>query len=88
MATMGIRVKLILSAKKTDIKFLLSGHCDPSSEGEPLINLVKKRQAQSKAKSPEKKETQARKLEEKHWTGRDSSGMKIVNMYEVKRTLL
>lgn len=62
-----------------DINLFLSGSSDPSSEDEPLINLMKKRQAQSKVKTPEKKDTRPRRLEEKHVTGRDT-GMKFGNI--------
>lgn len=56
-----------------------SGSSDPSSEDKPLINLMKKRQAQSKVKTPAKKDTCPRRLEEKHVTGRDT-GMKFGNI--------
>lgn len=51
----------------------LSERCDPSSEDEdePLINLVKKRQAQRQVKTSEKTDTKPKRLEEKHSTGRE-----------------
>lgn len=62
-----------------DVNLFLSGSSDPSSEDEPLINLMKKRKVQSKVKTPKKKDTCPRRLEEKHVTGRDT-GMKFGNI--------
>lgn len=66
----------VLFCKSDWYKPFLSECSDPSSEDEPLINLVKKRQAQSKEKTSEKKDAKPKRLDKKHLTGRDSSGIK------------
>lgn len=51
----------------------LPGISEGSSEDEPLINLVKKRKAQPKVKTPQKKTKSPKMLEEKHVSGKDSN---------------
>lgn len=79
VAQMQIRVNMYFIQINYSNLFL-SGSSDPSSEDEPLINLVKKRQMQSKVKTREKKDTRPRRLEEKLVTGKDSNGMQFGNM--------
>lgn len=62
-------------AKMTHRNLLFSGHSDPSSEDEPLINLVKKRQAQSQEKTTEKG-TKLKRLAKNRLTGRDGCCIK------------
>lgn len=55
---------------------LFSGISDGSSEDEPLMNLVKKRQAQTKVKNAKKKGTTPKKLREKHVSGKARRGVR------------
>lgn len=59
----------------TDLKNFLPGISDPSSEDEPLINLVKKRQERSKVKSPKKSKTPTI-LREQQVYGKGGTGVK------------
>lgn len=56
--------------------FFLAGISDPSSDDEPLINLVKKRQAPSKVKSPKKNKTPTI-LREQQVYGKHGAGVKL-----------